>query len=166
MSDRIAVMMEGEILQCDAPDVIYEDPQDIRVAEFIGSPKINILPAEARDGALSLFGRKLCAVPQTQPALLQLGLRPQALRLTGADPLLTGQVAHVENLGSELFAQIALDADAGRVTVRASSADRQALQLGARVGLNFALPDALLFDAQGKRAPDPAPAALRQSEVA
>ncbi|MGI9381898.1 MAG: ABC transporter ATP-binding protein, partial [Methyloligellaceae bacterium] len=50
MSDRMAVMMEGDILQIGAPDDVYQDPQDLRVAEFVGSPKINILPGEC-DGA-------------------------------------------------------------------------------------------------------------------
>ena len=45
MSDRIAVMMDGDLLQLGPPDEVYENPTDIRVAEFIGSPKMNILPA-------------------------------------------------------------------------------------------------------------------------
>ena len=46
MSDRIAVMMEGDILQLGSPEEVYENPQDIKVAEFIGSPKMNILPGQ------------------------------------------------------------------------------------------------------------------------
>ena len=44
MSDRIAVMMDGDLLQLGSPEEVYQNPQDIRVAEFIGSPKMNILP--------------------------------------------------------------------------------------------------------------------------
>ena len=47
MSDRMAVMMDGEILQLDTPNEIYKNPSNLRVAEFIGSPKINVLPAES-----------------------------------------------------------------------------------------------------------------------
>lgn len=152
MSDRIAVMMDGEILQCAAPDIIYEDPNDIRVAEFIGSPKINILPSEIQAGTLSLFGKPIAKPSlQTQPGLFQLGLRPEALRLTAKDPILSGRVAHVENLGSELFAQIALEGEPIRVTLRASPSDRHHLKLQAQVGLTFTLEDALIFDANGKR---------------
>ena len=39
MSDRLAVMMEGDILQIGAPNEVYRDPQDLRVAEFVGSPQ-------------------------------------------------------------------------------------------------------------------------------
>ena len=47
MSDRMAVMMDGEILQHDTPSEIYNNPVNLQVAEFIGSPKINVLPAES-----------------------------------------------------------------------------------------------------------------------
>ena len=48
MSDRIAVMMDGDLLQLGSPEEVYQNPQDIRVAEFIGSPKMNILPGKLR----------------------------------------------------------------------------------------------------------------------
>jgi multiple sugar transport system ATP-binding protein len=57
MSDRVAVMMGGEILQIASPEEIYLNPADIRVASFIGSPKINAFPAEADDkGAVAVDG--------------------------------------------------------------------------------------------------------------
>ncbi|MEX0280104.1 MAG: ABC transporter ATP-binding protein [Arenibacterium sp.] len=152
MSDRIAVMMDGEILQCDAPNIIYEDPDDIRVAEFIGSPKINILPVELQSGALSLFGRILGEVRETtQSGVFQLGLRPEMLRLARTNPRLSGKVAHVENLGSEIYAQIVLSDHNARVTLRAAASERWRLDLGASVGLDFNVEDALIFDAEGKR---------------
>jgi multiple sugar transport system ATP-binding protein len=42
MSDRVAVMLDGELIQVAPPQAIYADPVDRRVAEFIGSPKINM----------------------------------------------------------------------------------------------------------------------------
>ncbi len=55
MSDRVAVMMGGEIVQVGTPEEIYTDPQDIRVAGFIGSPRINTLAAEVgHDGAVMI----------------------------------------------------------------------------------------------------------------
>ena len=41
MSSRIAVMIEGHIVQVGTPAEVYENPQDIRVAEFVGSPEIS-----------------------------------------------------------------------------------------------------------------------------
>ena len=152
MSDRIAVMMGGEILQCDAPSVIYEDPNDIRVAEFIGSPKITILPIEFANGELTLFGHVLGhANEAAQSGVHQLGLRPEALKLTQSEPVLTGTVAHMENFGSEVYSQVALADQTSRLTLRATPAERHKLQLGAEVGLGFDLQDGLIFDAEGKR---------------
>lgn len=159
MSDRIAVMMGGEILQCAPPDVIYEDPDDIRVAEFIGSPKINVLPLERTEDGLRVLDTPLdWHMPTEAPRVMQLGLRPEALRLTQGPALLKGKVAHFENLGSEVFAQVALNGEAMRVTLRAAPADRQRLSLGAMVDLDFDLQAGLIFDAGGKR--------LRRVEVA
>ncbi len=167
MSDRIAVMMGGEILQCAAPDVIYEDPDDIRVAEFIGSPKINILPVERNGAELTVFDQVLSTqFSGDSPKVMQLGLRPEALRLTQSAPRLTGRVVHFENLGSEVFAQVALDSDGSRVTLRAMPGQRQSLGLGARVGLTFDLSAALILDAEGARLRQVEAAANRASEVA
>lgn len=167
MSDRIAVMMDGEILQCAAPEIVYEDPNDIRVAEFIGSPKINILPVERVGAELQLFGRSLdWRVPNEGPQIMQIGVRPEALRLAQTEPLLTGTVAHFENLGSEVFAQIALDEHAARVTLRATPAERQMLGLGAKLGLRFDATAALVFGVDGKRLRKVETSAQMISEVA
>ncbi|MCV3273602.1 ABC transporter ATP-binding protein [Roseobacter sinensis] len=152
MSDRIAVMMGGEILQCATPEVIYEDPDDIRVAEFIGSPKINILPIERVGHQLQIFGRPLeWRLPPGSPQIMQLGLRPEMVHLTKRTPRLRGRVAHVENLGAEVFAHVMVDDGAMRVTLRASPAEQSMLVLGAEVGLGFNTRAAMIFDADGKR---------------
>ena len=164
MSDRIAVMMSGEILQCAAPHEIYDDPTDIRVAEFIGSPKINILPVEVRDGRANLLDQPL-SIPMAMPdrADFRLGLRPETLRLS-SNPVMRGYVRHLENLGSELFAQVEIPGLMDRVVFRADPADRGRLGLGASIGLSFDPDMALIFDANGKRWRRGVPA--RQTEVA
>lgn len=153
MSDRIAVMMGGRILQCAAPDVVYEDPDRIEVAEFIGSPKINILPLEiAADGRLSLLDQALdLAVIDGGRGVGSLGIRPEALRLTSGDSPIRGRVVHSENLGSELFVQVEVAGLEERVTLRAEPEQRAALALGAPVALAFDADKALIFDAGGAR---------------
>src|SRR5713226_8183029 len=56
LSDRIGIMNAGELLQVGSPQEIYDQPADIFVAKFVGSPSINLLPvtAEARDRRLTL----------------------------------------------------------------------------------------------------------------
>ncbi len=152
MSSRIAVMMGGKILQCAPPDEVYENPADIQVAEFIGAPKINILPVDVNiDGRVTLLGQTLplqLAQPETG---VRIGFRSQALHLSGADARLTGVVAHTENLGAEVFAQIAVPGLENRIVMRAEPGQRAALHLGATVGVDFDCTAALLFDQNGQR---------------
>ncbi|MEQ9260417.1 MAG: ABC transporter ATP-binding protein [Roseovarius sp.] len=151
MSDRIAVMMDGRILQCAAPGVVYDDPDDIRVAEFIGSPKINILPIEISAGRVRLMEHDLGGAHRVADQPARMGLRPEALRLAGADAPLAGHVVHAENLGAELYAQLVLEGLETRVTLRAEPRERTRLTIGARVELGFDPAHAVYFDAQGQR---------------
>ena len=156
MSDRIAVMMDGNIVQIGTPDEVYDDPQDLRVAEFIGSPKINVLDATVSpDRRLSVAGRPLPVrldgdVPVA--GAVRLGLRPEVLRRAGEKgALLSGVLSHRENLGAEVLLHLAVPASAEPVIVRLDHGGARGLALDARVGLSFATRDALCFDASGRR---------------
>ncbi len=160
MSSRIAVMMSGEILQCGAPDVVYDDPDDIRVAEFIGSPKINILPATLQaQGQIHLLDTPLQLFTRKPHDSVQIGLRPEMIELAPAEApahdtryaQLTGTLAHLENLGSELYAQIEVPGLPRRLILRAAPRQRSALHMGAPVALRFDTTQALIFDGVGKR---------------
>lgn len=154
MSDRIAVMMGGRILQCASPDVIYEDPDTIEVAEFIGSPKINILPVSlSGNGRLSFFDRDLdlLATGRIEGAV-SLGLRPEALHLATDHAVFHGTVVHTENLGAELFVQVEIPGLEHRLVMRAEAAQRKDLTIGTPVGLGFDAAHALVFDGNGLRA--------------
>ncbi|MGZ3339076.1 MAG: ABC transporter ATP-binding protein, partial [Reyranella sp.] len=84
MSDRIAVMMGGEILQVGAPHDLYMSPADRRVAAFVGSPPINLLQAAlAASGDVTVSGHCIGAIHDTGPARpLTLGIRPEVIRVT------------------------------------------------------------------------------------
>ncbi|WP_420568271.1 ABC transporter ATP-binding protein [Thalassovita sp.] len=153
MSDRIAVMMGGRILQCDSPDVVYEDPDTIEVAEFIGSPKINILPVTlAADGRLGFFDQVLDLRTASRiEGAVSLGLRPEALFLSADKPVFRGTVAHTENLGAELFAQVDVPGLESRLVMRAEASQRDAFRLGTPVGIGFDAEKALVFDGSGQR---------------
>ena len=154
MSNRIAVMMEGEILQCGTPADIYNDPADIHVAEFIGSPKINIIPAEiAGDGAVSVFGSDLALRTQGPAEGVRLGIRPESLFVSPGRSLLSGVVRHTENLGAEVFAQLEIPGLSDRIVVRLEPKSGIRLKLGEALSLGFQPENAVLFDAQGKRLP-------------
>ncbi|TKW73347.1 MAG: ABC transporter ATP-binding protein, partial [Bradyrhizobium icense] len=82
MSNRLAVMIGGELVQVGKPAEIYDDPRDVRVAEFVGSPKINMLPGRVRDdGRIELFGHVL-RLASSQPAgNCRIGVRPERIEL-------------------------------------------------------------------------------------
>ncbi|MEL6648006.1 MAG: ABC transporter ATP-binding protein, partial [Pseudomonadota bacterium] len=85
MSDRMAVMMNGEILQYGHPSHVYSAPASLEVAKFVGSPAINVLPGRIDgNGGLAALGVALGALQTTQAQPVSIGLRPEHLAL--ADP--------------------------------------------------------------------------------
>ncbi len=144
MADRIVVMNAGRILQSGSPMDVYERPDDVFTARFIGSPTMNILAGElsgsesARNLTIAVPGVTVTAL---SPALrhargnsVLVGVRPQDLRLSGDDPGNTGlsvegEVSVVEPLGAETFVHI----DAGTETLVAITSGRSAPKVGARV---------------------------------
>jgi multiple sugar transport system ATP-binding protein len=105
LADRIVVLNQGQIMQADTPQHLYERPANTFVAQFIGSPKMNLLTLEPSDRAefLRLPGGKEapCAFGDAREAH-ELGVRPEHLEpCAPQDGWLRGQVSHVEYLGSE-----------------------------------------------------------------
>ncbi|MCY2925410.1 MAG: sn-glycerol-3-phosphate ABC transporter ATP-binding protein UgpC [Planctomycetota bacterium] len=119
LGDRIVVMKDGVIHQCDSPLAVYSHPANRFVAGFIGTPAMNFLPGRLTlDGADVLFddGHARLRLPATQgPALrawadkdVVLGVRPEAIalaaegRFAGADNTLDAAVSVVEPLGEKM----------------------------------------------------------------
>ena len=85
MSSRIAVMIEGHIVQIGTPAEVYENPRDIRVAEFVGSPKINALPGVIReDGGVEALGRPLGLSTPAAAGRCSICVRPERMELGAA----------------------------------------------------------------------------------
>jgi multiple sugar transport system ATP-binding protein len=123
MADRIVVMRAGKIEQTGAPLDLYDRPANTFVAEFIGSPAMNLLAAtlEPRDGLVMarLGGDIRIAVPvQAQgpaPANITIGIRPEHIELAfGADGF-EARVESVEPLGAQV--QLVTDAASAKITV-------------------------------------------------
>ena len=169
MSDRIAVMMGGRILQCAAPDVIYEDPNTIEVAEFIGAPKINILPVTQQEkGDLLLLDRAVgLRVSRRLQGAVSVGLRPESLHAvhTG-DGDLQGTVVHLENLGAELFVQVSVPGVEVPLILRAAPSQRAGLHIGAATGVRIDRTAGLVFEGEGVRVQDVSVVSSQAIEVA
>jgi multiple sugar transport system ATP-binding protein len=124
MGDRVAVLRSGVLQQCDGPQVLYDRPDNLFVAAFIGSPAMNLYDASITEGAGALrLGSQEIELPQSvlaaHPGLaayagrkVVLGLRPEHLPVAagGAGPQLTGDIELIEALGSELMVHFTIDA--------------------------------------------------------
>src|SRR5262249_43370739 len=152
MSDRVAVMMDGRLLQVAAPADIYNAPHDRPVAEFTGSPKINGIDLVAGDdGTVPLTGPPVrINVKAAGGDRLKLAFRPEAARLI--EPKrggLRGRVTHVENLGSDIFVHVSAEG-AGRLIAGATPGEPRA-RIGDSVGLEVPPGRALVFAGDGTR---------------
>jgi multiple sugar transport system ATP-binding protein len=125
MGDRVAVMRSGVLQQVDHPQHLYDHPDNLFVAAFIGSPAMNLYEASlAEDAGTIKIGSQELPVPavcrEGHPGLARfagkkiiLGLRPEHLPAATDDstgPRLTGNVDLVEALGSELVIHFTIDA--------------------------------------------------------
>ncbi len=159
MSDRVAMMDSGSVLQLGTPSQLYEKPASLKVAQFIGSPTINLLPATvAQGGRLELFGRPLAlAVPLAAGQAVALGVRSEALSLVHGEPddgraTFSARLRRKENLGSEYILHFDhAGHDAVNVTMRAAPAVAAGVSEAAVVTLGFHEAAAHVFAADGSR---------------
>ena len=155
MSDRMAVMLDGDILQIGVPDDVYQNPQNLRVAEFVGSPKINVMPGECDgSGRLSCLGiavgRRLAS---PTGGAISVGWRPEhlALRPAGASGCFVGRLVYKENLGADVFLHVVLDGGAHRIVARATPPQAQGASVGEEIRLGADMDKAMVFGANGQR---------------
>jgi multiple sugar transport system ATP-binding protein len=158
MSDRIALMHEGRIQQVGTPVELYEDPNSLFVAEFIGQPRINVLPLRFEGGAATLAGQAVRNLPAHVDGValprgdVRIGLRPEAFVLSepGDAQALVGRVHLLESLGNETHIRLALgDVE---ITVRAQPGVARGLSIGQPLAVRPAWSSALVFDETGMRA--------------
>jgi multiple sugar transport system ATP-binding protein len=151
MSSRIAVMIGGHIVQIGTPAEVYENPQDIRVAEFVGSPKINALPGVVRDdGGLEVLGRPLGLSTPAAAGRCSVCVRPERMELGAGPGAITGTVVHLENLGAEAFVHVRVDRIDLPLLARVSP-DRSLPAIGSPIHLGFSASAVRVFDTAGKR---------------
>ncbi len=158
MSDRIAVMEGGEIRQCDTPEKVYDAPDYLSVARFVGTTAINEMPVEIRSGAVLVNGSplqlRLSGIPD---GAYRLAIRPERLQ-----PAIKGMgdfslpVEQVEFTGNEVGIRCngaEIGAGVVRVQLRPESFARlpQGRRVGERLALQIAAEAALLFDQDGWR---------------
>jgi multiple sugar transport system ATP-binding protein len=150
LADKIVVLDHGAIQQVGTPMELYEHPANLFVAQFIGSPKMNVMPAGATAAGIAITGTPgAVAFPNPPAGIAEIGVRPENIALLPAGQgYLPGTVDVVERLGSDTYAYVVVD-NVGVLTVRivGNAADTA---IGQKVGLKFDPARLHLFDANGK----------------
>lgn len=140
LGDRIVIMKDGYIQQCDSPLQLYEKPANLFVAGFIGSPGMNFLKAEVKDGKAvhPLFALPLPSSAAQAQGSVTLGFRPQHLKLgapVDSEVGIPAELEVIEPLGSENFFFCRLTETGETLTVRTEAGARRTI--GERISLRL-----------------------------
>lgn len=133
MADRIGVLKEGELIQIDTPEKIYNDPNSIYVATKLGSPKINVIPS----GLLNL---------KLPPEVKYAAFRPENV-VVDREGKLDARIETVQNLGVEKIVSMSFMGEMIRGVVKPSSISRS----NGDVKITVRKEDVLFFDEKSQR---------------
>lgn len=158
MSDRIAVMVAGKIMQIGSPTDLYSQPNSLQVAQFIGTPQINVFPLQKQSVGGHMWGNINLDGVSHDGQGLQLALRPEQLvldaeRLDGCDVRSTAQIERIEHHGSEVLAYVHVDGFPNATYVCRLPSHNEGLMpvAGHHLPIGFSMRHALLFDALDQR---------------
>jgi multiple sugar transport system ATP-binding protein len=120
MGDRVCVLKDGDLQQVDTPRNLYDKPDNVFVAGFIGSPAMNLIDVDL-DGEGAVLGGRSFPLPRATMSALAadgsqratLGFRPESVRLVGEGEGFPFEVVVVEELGSDAFAYGTLHTSGG-----------------------------------------------------
>ncbi|MGV2882693.1 ABC transporter ATP-binding protein [Paenibacillus taichungensis] len=144
MGDRIVIMNKGRIQQADSPMKIYNDPDNVFTAQFIGTPPMNLID---RERILPFLNGQL------HDDIGHIGFRPEKATMTLENRPQTGHIqfsAHImtrETLGAEIIYQ--LDSALGLIAVKSFL---EPLESAFEVNINVSMQDLYYFDRKGERA--------------
>ncbi|MDF2094629.1 ABC transporter ATP-binding protein [Aquibaculum arenosum] len=149
MADRVMLLNGGQVEQFATPDRLYDRPDSLFAAAFIGSPPMNLLPLESAGESVRLPDGRSVAASLSAKAVL--GLRPEALRpVEPGQGLLLSEVTAVEYLGADSV----VSARAGEAPLAVRLPGRVSLKPGDAMELTWDREDLHCFDAASERRRD------------
>jgi multiple sugar transport system ATP-binding protein len=137
LADRVVVLRDGRLEQSGSPLELYDRPANRFVAQFLGTPGMNVVP-------LAGFAAGLDSRFERAPADALLGVRPECVQV-GAPDGLRARVELLESLGADTL--IYLNAQGTQLVAR--QAERSSLRPGEEVGLRFSGAGLHCFDRDG-----------------
>jgi multiple sugar transport system ATP-binding protein len=150
LADRVVVLRDGRIEQVGTPLELYDRPANQFVAQFIGTPQMNVVPVAAVPELSRVAGRAL-------PVDGSVGVRPEGVSVLPAGQGIPAQVELVESLGADTLIHARVGHDSLLV---ARQSERSSLKPGETVGLAFSGQGLHVFDAQGRLTAEPTEPAL------
>ncbi len=149
LADRIVVLNKGIIEQFGTPNEIYNDPNNIFVAEFIGSPKMNIIKINKEQivnlNTINLFKNKITFENFNFKDEIYLGIRPEDISLKDNHEVqLEVKIEHIENLGFEKIIHTKLS-DANFIIKSSENVKKESLKI------SFSKNKVLFFDKSKNR---------------
>jgi lactose/L-arabinose transport system ATP-binding protein len=150
LADKIVVMRDGRIEQMGGPEELYGDPDNLFVAGFIGSPKMNFLSAEARDAGVVLADGSEVNLPLgSLRGSVTIGLRPEHISASaGGEHTLPVTVDMVEYLGGTRYLYGRLKDDTP-ITVEVR--EKLSVTPGETLDVSFDAKSMMLFGPDGRR---------------
>ncbi|WP_432477333.1 ABC transporter ATP-binding protein [Nocardioides sp. GXQ0305] len=162
MGDRVAVMKDGLLQQVDTPLRLYDKPQNLFVAGFIGSPQMNLISGRAKDGQAQIGDYLVPVDPAASQQIgaqheqITVGVRPEAWRVVSdGEGGLPVRVTVVEELGADSYVYGTCDVEGtpGNVIIRVSG--RNHPQKGETLYVTTDPQDVHVFDTEtGERLSD------------
>ncbi len=142
LADRIVVLNKGIIQQVGTPAELFDTPQNIFVAGFIGSPSMNLLELNAKKegNELLLNGENIKIKVHTEegfnPEKIIVGARPQDFIFDAEEPEITGTVEIVEALGRMSLIHVAVSENV-KITVETESEKARNFDIGSKIALSL-----------------------------
>ena len=163
MGDRVAVLKDGVLQQCDTPRAMYERPANVFVAGFIGSPAMNLLDVPFEDSFVRVGSHQLRLPPHALAAAktekngaITIGIRPESFELLGAAPQagasqpegLPVTVNVVEELGADAYLYGSVELPDGQHDIVARVDARNPPRRGERVHLSVRIEETHVFSSK------------------
>ncbi len=148
--DEIVVMKDGCVQQIGAPQDVYDAPKNLFVAKFLGTPPINVLDGEVKDGRLYLGESAVLALDNTPDGAVSVGIRPEGFVLDEKGPFVCDLLA-VEVMGRDC--SVVLSHTAAQTPTIRAILDADSRTFAGKKELRFSLKEkkVLLFDKAGER---------------
>lgn len=159
LADRIVVLNQGQIEQVGTPLELYDRPANVFVAQFIGSPKMNLIPAvltygNAQRTDVLLENRQPVTLPVNGAGVpegqaVQVGIRPEHIQITDLQQAdIEGEILFVEQMGNETLLYVNGGYGSEPLVMRQTS--RLAVQPDRRIGLRLPPESCYLFNSDGR----------------